>query len=592
MSMLSLEDLFDVSDYKKGKKGEKGKAAPKDGGKGKKKKENGGKDKKGVRYPLPVRVRAGHVRCDLLKADYEGKTVSEAEVKNKIRACYPELSGVQMNLVKFDNRFTEMLENQEKYGQGKAGAEAAQEHPEEAGEGDGLEFASAEEDELQEESAEDGLEEEIMDSEETQDGDMEPEEERGEDAGKEIFIKGCWIKLEIHYEELAENQKVTYPVCVVAGSERMDFGDDTASMEEVREKWAAAHPEYENCLFHYDDRQGMLIPFVRGESEVKGKKYRLPLTVGYLNLTEHYDKEDFGEAEDGVTLKQIRELYARNHPEYDNAIFAFTGEGKYLFPVMNFQKEGTTDSYSLPIVVRGPGFKLELDPVDFKGQESATLEEIRGAIENVYPEFSKERTEMVYDERGFVVPILRGSKKGVRITSDRAGQNLFFTKGRDGRDYRIEQMPYGFFDCSVDGEDVGFHLSADKVPGRILEEVIAFFKQDPGKEAAVQIFYDAERKEYRLYYPPQKAESCSVVFRRNPELENRCVLMMDIHSHGCMRAFFSSVDDHDEKGTRLFMVVGRLDGDAECRLRAGIAGFYRNVPVTDLFDLEGMDDGI
>ena len=81
MSMLSLEDLFDVSDYKKGKKGEKGKAAPKDGGKGKKKKENGGKDKKGVRYPLPVRVRAGHVRCDLLKADYEGKTVSEAEVK-------------------------------------------------------------------------------------------------------------------------------------------------------------------------------------------------------------------------------------------------------------------------------------------------------------------------------------------------------------------------------------------------------------------------------------------------------------------------------------------------------------------------------
>ena len=167
----------------------------------------------------------------------------------------------------------------------------------------------------------------------------------------------------------------------------------------------------------------------------------------------------------------------------------------------------------------GPGFKLELDPVDFKGQESATLEEIRGAIENVYPEFSKERTEMVYDERGFVVPILRGSKKGVRITSDRAGQNLFFTKGRDGRDYRIEQMPYGFFDCSVDGEDVGFHLSADKVPGRILEEVIAFFKQDPGKEAAVQIFYDAERKEYRLYYPPQKAESCSVVFRRNPELD-------------------------------------------------------------------------
>lgn len=241
MSMLSLEDLFDVSDYKKGKKG---KAASKDGGKGKEKKGNEGKEKKGIRYPLPVRVRAGHVRCDLLKAEYEGKTVSEADVKNKIRECYPELSGIQMNLVKFDNRFTEMLENQEKCRQGKADPEASQERPEEAGEGDGLEFAPAGEDELQEEGAEDELEEEAMDSEETQDEDMEPEEEeRDEDAGKEIFIKGCWVKLEIHYQELAENQKVTYPVSVVAGSERMDFGDDTASMEEVREKWTAAHPE-------------------------------------------------------------------------------------------------------------------------------------------------------------------------------------------------------------------------------------------------------------------------------------------------------------------------------------------------------------
>lgn len=594
--MSSLGDLFGVGDYMAGKKKEGKKSAPKNSkkGEGDKDGKNGkGKEKKGIRYPLPVRVRAGHVRCDLLKEDYEGKTVSEADVKNRIRECYPELSGVQMNLVKFDNKFTEMLERQEKCKLVKENPEAPEEHLEEAEPGDGLEFASAQEDELQNEEGDDGLEEDMLDSGEQEEDGMEQEENEGNaNDENEIFVKGCWIKLEIHYQELEENQKVTYPVSVVAGDVRMDFGRDTVSMEEVREKWTEAHPEYEGCKFHYDDRQAMLIPFVYGESEVKGKKYRLPLTVGYLGLTEHYDKDDFGGAEDGVTLKQVRELYARKHPEYDNAIFACVGEGRYLFPVICFKKEGTTDRYSLPVKVRGPGFLLDLDSPDFGGEESVTLEEIRKAVEDLYPEFSKERTEMVYDERGFVVPILKGSKKGIRIMSARPGQNLFFTKGRDGRDYRIEQMPYGFFDCSIDGSDVDFLLSAGKIPGKILDEIIVFFRKAPEKEAAVQIFYDAEKKEYRIHYPPQRAGCFSVVFKRNSELENDCVLMMDVHSHGRMNAFFSSVDDHDEKGTRLFMVIGRLDRAVQCRLRAGIAGFYREVSVADVFELEETAYGL
>ena len=591
MSMLSLEDLFDVSDYKTEKKGEK-KNASKGGRKETEKKGGKENDKKSIRYPLPVRVRAGHIRCDLLKSDYEGKTVSEADVKKKVRECYPELSGIQMNLVKFDNKFTEMLESMEKCGMEKKTLEPEQgeEHPEEDGNSDALEFASAEDTGLQD----DLMDEEMQDAAEEEDDTVTPEEGNdGGSAGEDVFVKGCWIKLEIHYQELTENQKVVYPVTVTAGSVRMEFGNDTVSMEEVRKRWIDAHPEYEGCLFHYDDKQNLLIPFVRGESEIKGKKYRLPLTVGYLDLAEHYDKEDFGEtADEGVTLKQIRELYAKAHPEYENAIFSCAGEGMYLFPVMNFKKVGTTDSYSLPIVVRGPGFRLDLDSPDFKGKESVTLEEIRSAIENLYPEFSKERTEMVYDERGFVVPILRGSKKGVLVTSERTGQDLFFTEGRDGRTYRIEQMPYGFFDCCIDGKDVDFRLNADKIPGEMLDEIIAFFRRNPEKEAAVQIFYDLVTKKYSLYYPPQRIGYCSVIFGRNPELENDKVLMMDVHSHGCMRAFFSSVDDHDEKGTRLFMVIGRLDGTAECRLRAGIAGFYRDVPVADVFEMEEMEDEV
>jgi hypothetical protein len=34
---------------------------------------------------------------------------------------------------------------------------------------------------------------------------------------------------------------------------------------------------------------------------------------------------------------------------------------------------------------------------------------------------------------------------------------------------------------------------------------------------------------------------------------------MDIHSHNRMKAFFSGIDDKDERATRLYTVIGRLD---------------------------------
>ena len=460
----------------------------------------------------------------------------------------------------------------------------------------GLEFASADQEEnaLDEAGTENTEESEYGDSEDSWDNEVSEDEsgDEGEDSKdesspdvKEVADKGCWIKLEIHYQELAENQAVTFPVSVAVGSIRMLFGADTESVEEVRAQWIEAHPEYTGCLFHYDDKQNLLIPFMRGQSEVKGRKYRLPVTVGYLHLAESYEAKDFGTGITEVTQAQIREIYARKHPEFENAIFAHIEEGNHLFPILNFKKESTSDRYGLPIKVRGPGFQMTLEASDFNGKTDVTLEEIRAAIEDIYPEFSKERTEMVYDERGFVVPILKGSRKGITIVSDRAEQNLFFVIGRNGERYRVEQMPYGIFDSRADGGEVDFHLCAGKIPGSILEEIVTFFKREPHKEAAVQIFYDTETEEYELYYPEQKVSAYSVVFKRNPQLEADKVLVMDAHSHGGMSAFFSSIDDHDEKGTRLFLVIGKLDREKpEWKLRAGIAGFYKNLRLSDIYN--------
>ena len=43
--------------------------------------------------------------------------------------------------------------------------------------------------------------------------------------------------------------------------------------------------------------------------------------------------------------------------------------------------------------------------------------------------------------------------------------------------------------------------------------------------------------------------------------ENDPRAVIDLHSHGRMSAFFSSTDDADEQGFRLYVVIGNVDTD-------------------------------
>lgn len=232
-----------------------------------------------MRYPLPVRVSAGHIRCLLDAGEFSGKTVSETDVKKKIREVYPELAGVEFSLVKFSNSYTEQYENNNSIIPNEIEGEIAKEKPEtEKPVETPLDFAAAEDE------AEEGLPEKVEENaeaaeesfEDGEDADMtETEAEDTADAGKNrdnTPAKGCWIKLDISYKSAAEEENIFIPVTVKAGETFMEFTEEAAdSLAEIRERWTALHPEYENCKFHYDDKQNLLIPFVRGEAEIKGK---------------------------------------------------------------------------------------------------------------------------------------------------------------------------------------------------------------------------------------------------------------------------------------------------------------------------------
>ena len=450
MSNSSLAELFGISseDVANKKKGTKGKSGGKTPTKEKKPVKQGG------RYQLPVRIRSGYIQCTLTQEQFEGKTLGENEIKTELRKLYPELSGIQFNLVKFDNEFTRLHETMEKLAENAV----ANDEKDRIEEDDPLDIAEAasEEDYGNEDEGEE------------QDEELDAEEEAAETGGgsddgqtdeKTSQSGGCWVNLDIQYQEVKKDQTITFPVTIKVGKHELEIKEE-ASLEEIREAWVKEYPEYAGCHFCYDERNSLLFPYMLGGTEIKGKKYTLPIQIGYLDQKETYTGADFGNAElEQVTLGEIRKAYRKKYPEYENGIFVYNADMNLLFPVLEFKREMANEQIGLPILVRGSGFTMMVEKEDLKNAESATLEEIRTVVEGIYPEFSKERTEMHYDERGFVIPVLKGSRKGVQIMNVRKNQGFFIVTGRDGSVYRIEQMPYGYFDCREDGSDVDFRMT-------------------------------------------------------------------------------------------------------------------------------------
>lgn len=60
-------------------------------------------------------------------------------------------------------------------------------------------------------------------------------------------------------------------------------------------------------------------------------------------------------------------------------------------------------------------------------------------------------------------------------------------------------------------------------------------------------------------------------------------IVLDLHSHQQMSAFFSKTDDHDELGFRFYAVIGAIFTKPEICLRIGIYGDRQEIPITSLF---------
>ena len=122
-----------------------------------------------------------------------------------------------------------------------------------------------------------------------------------------------------------------------------------------------------------------------------------------------------------------------------------------------------------------------------------------------------------------------------------------------------------------------------RLPARLIEIALADARRAawPGQMETMYHVYLADDR-VRLYKPPQRADARSLAYRGGGEAG----IVMDLHSHCQMPAFFSSTDDRDEAGFRLYAVIGRIfDPRPEITVRVGVWGNVCPVPVAEVFSL-------
>ena len=115
------------------------------------------------------------------------------------------------------------------------------------------------------------------------------------------------------------------------------------------------------------------------------------------------------------------------------------------------------------------------------------------------------------------------------------------------------------------------------VPAHVFELGLAWMLAAPDTERFFAVRWDGGA--YRLVVPEQSGTSASLTYQPPTGV------IAEFHSHGRHSAFFSTTDDRDEQGFRVYGVVGRIDSpQPEFALRLGIYGHFAPLDWSQVFD--------
>lgn len=141
------------------------------------------------------------------------------------------------------------------------------------------------------------------------------------------------------------------------------------------------------------------------------------------------------------------------------------------------------------------------------------------------------------------------------------------------------------------GEELNF-LPAGKVPYEYLEQIVHFFKEvmrlkKADYEAHAWVLWSKD-KGYYISVPKQTVSKAAVQFSYDEEaLPPDSIIVVDIHSHNTMGAFFSGTDNNNDKnGVYYSGVVGKLDNATpQIVFRFNMHDTKMECKIADIFDI-------
>ena len=131
-----------------------------------------------------------------------------------------------------------------------------------------------------------------------------------------------------------------------------------------------------------------------------------------------------------------------------------------------------------------------------------------------------------------------------------------------------------------------FRLKVPRIPARLLDTILANARRARRSDGSLnEVLYQFchRGQTIQVRKPVQKATPTSIkaIGIEKPEI------LCDLHSHANMPANFSPTDNRDERGARVYAIIGKLDNAPEIRLRVGLYGYWLPLPVTAVFTDSG-----
>jgi PRTRC genetic system protein A len=132
-----------------------------------------------------------------------------------------------------------------------------------------------------------------------------------------------------------------------------------------------------------------------------------------------------------------------------------------------------------------------------------------------------------------------------------------------------------------------FEWQLPRVPAVFLECILVKARQAALGDLEM-LFHLHHSSEWFLDVPEQEQGGASC---RSLDDASTNRAQIELHSHHSMAARFSSIDDHDEKGFKVYAVIGRVLEAPELRVRVGCHGYRWPIPAEWVFEMpEGVRD--